>query len=355
MQGFDGLAVVEAVLGLPRVQACKPPFVPEAQPGPCPKAARRLRRLGTVARQRIAVHRPARGRQVAGYTAPQFKLPPGKQPAWDAAVRDAVSADYSSDLDAEGKQAAQAASDAFRDTLSPAQARRFDQEKAIAVRQEQWRLSSPQSQRDTPQQMREKMAESLRQLWGGKKIAIRVTPQNLDQVLGDGRFRTVHETGRTGGFNNPRNREDLEEQLFGIAPATGHLDLRPVYGYVAINGIRRQGADSALGAYGSVQVVLKDQVRARTTASNGDSMRLRNSVRPSPVDDPQHWSYWTQQQSPGQYGVDGERLMNANYAEAQIHGGVSADDIEEVVYSRQPEPEQIQALAERGIPWRIVN
>lgn len=354
VSALDGLSVIEDLLGLARVQACKPPFVPRAQPGPCPKSQKRAWNTKRLNRKAIAKPKAAAGGSKA-YTGPRFEMPAGKQAQWDSAVRDAVrskSVDPAMSQDERG--AAKQAADEFRGTLTEVQARRFDQEASIAAGQDDWRRKSPQESRDTPEQMQAKMADALKEQWGGKKIAVRITSDGLEQVLRTGRFKTVHETYKTKGFNNGKTRGELEEQAFGIDPG-GDKTKMPVYGYVAVNGVRRPSLDSALGQYGPIQVVLKDAVRGRTTASNGDSIGQRSAVRPSPVDAPEHWSYAVAGQPPGDYDIDSERLMNRSYAEAQIHGGVAAEDIDEVVFSRQPEDRVVRRLEDRGIPWRIVE
>lgn len=43
------------------------------------------------------------------------------------------------------------------------------------------------------------------------------------------------------------------------------------------------------------------------------------------------------------------------YIEAQVHGGVSTDDIEEVVFPSTPSPKLRAALEARGVPWRVIK
>lgn len=356
MSVFDVLVFVDDLLGV-RVQGCTRIKVDgRFPPGPCPKgggkkAWNRRRRLKS---QGKAVAKGTGTTGAGAYTGPSFQLPAVLRPKWDAAISRAARASAPGASQDE-RDAARDAANEFRRELTEPQLRRFDQEAEIDEVQAQWQAKSVEEERDTPEQMRAKMAGALRDLWGGKKIAVRVTAEGLENVLRTGRFKTVHETYKTQGFNNGRVRGEVEEQIFGIDPDGGEKEKRPVYGYVAVNGIRRPGADSALGQYGSVQVVLKDEVRKRTTASNGDSIGKRRTVRPSPVDAPQHWSYNVTGQPAGQYGVDGEVLMNRGYAEAQVHGGVSVDDIEEVVFPRVPEDRVQRRLNDAGVAWRIVE
>lgn len=350
MPGFDGLSVLEDLLGMTRVQGCKPPHVPRAQPGPCPlhrfRPGSKLRR----GRKRIAEAKAVAKGKPPGYSGPSFPVKdPGK---WNSAVGDAVTAAIygKGEAPAAEREAARERADTFRAGLDGAGKRRFDQLRDIGVTHAQWR--GPEEPAAASQA---KMTAALKELWDGKPVAVRVTTDALENILRTGRFKTVHETYRSGGSNNPAKRGELEEQLFGIDPKTSPKETRPVYGYVAVNGIRWQKRDSALGQYGNVQVVLKDQVRERTTASNGNSMGHRGSVMPSPVNDPQYWSWATRGQQQGQYSVDPEELAQRSYAEAQIHGGVDVGDIEEVVFAREPEDRVKRRLEEKGIPWRIVQ
>jgi hypothetical protein len=57
---------------------------------------------------------------------------------------------------------------------------------------------------------------------------------------------------------------------------------------------------------------------------------------------------------------DHERLAQPSftrtgYVEAQIHGGVSASDIAEVVFPADPSPETAAQLRDRGISWRVLR
>ena len=41
--------------------------------------------------------------------------------------------------------------------------------------------------------------------------------------------------------------------------------------------------------------------------------------------------------------------------EAQIHGGLSINDIEEIIFQTSPTMETIEKLIERGIPYRVIK
>lgn len=195
-------------------------------------------------------------------------------------------------------------------------------------------------------------AEQLREDFAGKKVAVRVTEETLDRIVADGRFKTQFETKRSGGGYVPTKRAALESMMFGL-PANADPATRPIYGYVAIEGIGPvRTSQDLLNTYGQVQVVLKDSVRSRTTASVGDS--LDRKVLPSPIDDPS-WESFNPAYHWSKYDFDYADHRAVLYPEAQVHGGVTVDDVEEVVFSVQPSEATQKALADKGISWRVLS
>ena len=150
--------------------------------------------------------------------------------------------------------------------------------------------------------------------------------------------------------------------MFGLPLDTPPQD-RPVYGYLSLGGLRaarpREGVMSDgkwqsgdfLSTYGEVQVVLKPSVRARTTASHGDS--IDNGIIPSSVDDPSWLSFGAQGRM--STGWDPPNPTDLYYTEAQIHGGVRVEDIDEVVFNSEPDAATKAALKKAGVQWRILG
>jgi hypothetical protein len=218
----------------------------------------------------------------------------------------------------------------------------------------------------TPAQYRAAVAGELKELLAGKPIAVRVRDEGaLRGILDGGRFKTQYEgVQRALGLGTEIGHRRLGEQILGI-PAGTRPERRPVYGYVAIGGVEpalsggrkipgireREGQEDVLSAYGEVQVVLKPGVRARTTVTAGDSLDEISFARPTPVDDPgaESLGFRTLESltRPG--------FTRIGYVEAQVHGGVRVDDIEEVVFPGQPAASTIAALDRRGIPWRVLT
>ncbi len=180
----------------------------------------------------------------------------------------------------------------------------------------------------------------------GKPIVVRLRPDALSSVLRDGRMKNAYETGRSGGDSGTSagyraKRARAEQIFFGIDPKAPASE-RPIYAHVAVAGVRAVPSDSGLdrlSAYGDVQIVLRDTVRPRTTASMGDS--IDDHILPSPIDAPEWYST-----AAGRFG---------RYAEAQVHGGVSTSDIAEVVFPSAPDAAMRAELKRAGIAWRVLS
>lgn len=250
------------------------------------------------------------------------------------------------------------------------QIRRAAQEKTIDEWDAMFRAEHAKGMRKEAAHKR--MAEHTKEALAGKKVAVRTTPATLGKILEDGRYRTQFETGKSGGMNDTSIRAKYEAQWFGLDEDTDPK-ARPVYGYVMVDGERPAGTGrkdrtgdetDALSQYGRVQIVLKDSVRSRTTAMVGDSLDFKHAGLPSPIDDPD-WRSFT----PAQAGVMGRVLaaqgldrdysdpsFHANaYVEAQVHGGVTVDDIDEILLPTKPPPWLRKLLENRGIQWRVVG
>lgn len=221
-------------------------------------------------------------------------------------------------------------------------------------------------------------------------ICVRVTPANLANVLNDGAYKSVFETGKSGaGAYNEKKRKGYyleqrrhaERDMFGIDDS--ETSGRPVYGYIAGRGKGLDPDNWGLEQYGSTAIVLKDSVRERTTFTTGDSldngysggaymykmpdgtMLEAGRCAPSPIDDPKAVSMFTldmkdilteiENDYPDEYshGYADPRFERGGYWEAQISGGFSLDDIKEVVFTEDPPQSTMDLLTKRGIVWRL--
>lgn len=180
----------------------------------------------------------------------------------------------------------------------------------------------------------------------GGELSVRVPLSLVQGVLRDG-AKNQFETGTSKGLYNPNRRREVERKKFGIAEETPGHD-RPIYGYLhnSEETINSYVAHSNKNAhqYGNVRIVLKDEVRNRSTFSVGDSLD-NGRLLPSYAKDPHIASANRDSMKKALYGTaDGPATFKdfadtTNYVEAQIFGGVKAKDIK-MVYL--PDPKSIK-------------
>ena len=209
-----------------------------------------------------------------------------------------------------------------------------------------------------------KLAPNLNKVRKIGKVGVAVTQTGAIDILENDRFKTQFETGESGGLYDPSLRAGYEMALFGLHPDV-EVQKRPIYGYVFTPG--QEGA-SGVSQYGETRFVLKPGVRGRTSITVGDS--LGTGAVPVPLDGPDvgaKEAYMaTSAIGDATWRLTGdmralEILQEDEYFEAQIRGGLTVDDIEEIVIARGgsrrlSEPAKadcIEQLAkERGIPVR---
>lgn len=200
-------------------------------------------------------------------------------------------------------------------------------------------------------EMQAKATRALRRAVApGKPIVVRRRSESsLRDMLTSGRMKTQFETGMSAGYADKDIRTDFEEMAFGL-PQDLPAAQRPVYGYVAPRGLEGDHGGK-VDQFGDIRVVLRPDVRSRTTVSAGDSLDRRAELTPMPIDAP---DWHAAQPAAAKYtDLGDQQFQDLTYVEAQIHGGVKTSDIEEVVFARQPEPETIAALEGAGIAWRV--
>jgi len=108
--------------------------------------------------------------------------------------------------------------------------------------------------------------------------------------------------------------------MFGV-PEDIEPHERPIYGYWS--DADGEHDKSGLEYYGGVAFMLKDDVRDRSTVTFGDS--LDSELPGSKLD---KLNIVSMEINEGLVGRD-----NFSYIEAQVHGGASIDDVEEVIIS----------------------
>lgn len=183
------------------------------------------------------------------------------------------------------------------------------------------------------------------------ELSMRRTPRSSLSILREGRFKSQFETGRSGGSLSPSSRGAAEHRMFGypapkgairdpntgmtVKPADTHAEWnavfpgekRPVYGYIKDPATDVDGAEW----YGDVRFVMKNEVRARSTFTNGDS--LGEAFSPFHFDDDN--LEWVTTSGYGSALGDKWKLGTNGYTEVQYHGGLHMSDVAEVVLPRR--------------------
>ncbi|EIV92768.1 hypothetical protein [Frankia sp. QA3] len=226
----------------------------------------------------------------------------------------------------------------------------------------------------TADQFRDGMTRHVREAFTGRNVAIRMQldQQRFERFLAAGRYRTQFEPGIETGYDSRASRRTREEQWFGYPP---DLDptRRPVYGYLDIGGPRSVGVydfeapldlRDDLSGYGTVQIILKRDVAKRSTALVGDSLGSVGFGRPTPLTAPTWESFsprleggWSAGGTAGTFDERdyiSSRFRAESYIETQIHGGVTIDDIQEVVLAGTPKQQPRAAMKRSGWNWSIL-
>ncbi len=198
-------------------------------------------------------------------------------------------------------------------------------------------------------------------------VGVRVTTNTLNGIIDAGRLKTQHEVGRSvRGEYDPAARARVERSLYGKS--------QPIYGYVFedLDHLRYRQESSRyqkrVSHYGPVTLVLKDEVKGRTTFATDDTLaeydanfrkRVAAAYGESPGDRATVPTPMTATE--GAHRAINLKTMpqlltrpsvddwNTSHGatEAQIHGAVTLDDVAKVqiswdtvshVLAKQPPP-----------------
>jgi len=206
-------------------------------------------------------------------------------------------------------------------------------------------------------------------------LRIRISPNKLQQLVEDGKYKTLHDvvaeldpdeeipSDINGGWKDNGLRRTAEDGMLGE-------DSEPVYGYIYHPELGNYMVDSShtikdsLDSYGTLDLILKEDVRQRSTFTVGDSLAINADdnlefdprLIPSRLDNPSGLSFPFKIDDKHQT-LDPDVLFQANsvaelqtYVEAQILGGVKLSDIKSVlVRDDNISNELTQQLIDAGI------
>lgn len=204
----------------------------------------------------------------------------------------------------------------------------------------------------TVEEYKDKLENKMREELDSAEIKIRVSEKALSSILKDTEIKNTFETNKSSSAYKENKlsygqyldeRDSTEKNMFGG-------DQKPIYGF-----LEKEQDKAALYTdhYGDVQIILKNNVKGRSTFGDADSLDWgENRYIPSPIGKPSAYSslYLTNSSDPlavwNEKGIDG-----LHYAEAQIFGRVTLSDIDRIHFDKQPTAKTIAKLEEKGIKW----
>ena len=207
---------------------------------------------------------------------------------------------------------------------------------------------------------REAMAaarEHLARVVRDREVSIRISSGAFANLLLDGRYKTLPETGSSLAPVPISERVDAETDIFGYPPSL-EPRLRPVYGYLAHPG--GDPAGSILDVFGrNIRIVLREGVRQRSTVTVGDSLAGRQIGAWLPAVEAASPDYALTRMCASEY-VARAGEPDGEYIEVQIHGqgrpAVTTDDIAYVEFiGKEPSALQQQMMKGRGLRWTVAE
>jgi len=225
-----------------------------------------------------------------------------------------------------------------------------------------------------PDEYREELADEYGRVMDNAQAAIRAPPGVIPDILDSGRFKNQHETGTSGGWLDSDGRREFEEGYMGVPDDRDDSEM-PVYGFASAEGAETSDEPDDLAGYGSASIRLSDEAKESATVTFGDSYSANGGMGGG--DDLSHAA--TPANDPGEESLDVgnipighdadtqlELLRGADdptdlemYNEMQFHGGVGADEIEEVKFDATadfmdpPSDEILGRLDDAGIDYEV--
>lgn len=191
-----------------------------------------------------------------------------------------------------------------------------------------------------------------------------VIPQaKLNQVLLDGRMKTVHETGQSQGASGKADEHYIDDRLLYENVAYGYNDstpvsARPVSGLMVGKGGYPMEAHAIYGGSKPAEVVLKPETKSRTTWTDGDSLNYFQAGKTTDAtifqaNTTAHKAAIYRKGTGDNYFDSKDFGYNTPF-EIQVHGGVQVSDIAKVRFFTPPSKSVIARLEKQGIPYETV-
>jgi hypothetical protein len=189
-------------------------------------------------------------------------------------------------------------------------------------------------------------------------VQVIMSASAAQKVLTSGRIKTIHDVdrpARAGGSDADYRdtRKVYENVAFGYDDSTP-VDKRPVSGLLGSGEPYSEMLD-IYGGKNPAVITLKPTIRERTTYTRDDS--LNGFETPKPLGNPtsRNWDYYAAtagvyRSATGRNYFTDRKIMAP---EAQIHGGVTIEDIAEITFYGNPSASVISTVERKGIPYKI--
>jgi len=192
-------------------------------------------------------------------------------------------------------------------------------------------------------------------------VSVFMPEESVDDLLDSGTYLTVFNLDPSlKGEDYLDHRTIYEKVAFGY---DSDLDpyTRPVSGAVLPSGKVAVDDGYLTNQYGQVQLILKDDVKSRTTYTTGDSLDFfakptqmggkfpRTVIHGNTASS----AYRYANNNDGKNYFDSKDWTRSSYVEAQVHGGVKLSDISKVILHYPEGNFDTGRLEELGIPFEI--
>jgi len=239
----------------------------------------------------------------------------------------------------------------------------------VAAHQQPYVEAAARTRGMTVAEYDEALEAKMRDLLADAKPYMRVSERSLEKIVNDGRFKSQFETGTSSGALTPSRRAALEHDLFDLPHGLAPQD-RPLYGYLGDEPLGNTDLNHYSDARGQIAVRFKDDVLDRTTFTFWDSLDIIDPP-PAATGGPRMAPSTPANPRRGAVPHDAPAFVNGGapvfqlqdvfdvddldeiwpYVEAQYHGGLTVDDIAEVVLEVD-NPTLEAFLDAHGISWR---
>lgn len=195
-------------------------------------------------------------------------------------------------------------------------------------------------------------------------VSVMMEEEVIESILDDGEIKSVFALR-----GDPKGKEYTEQRLLYERAAFGYdqntpIEMRPVSGTVFSVDNNNVAVSEFGDNYGQVQIVLKDDVKSRTTFTIGDSLdKFQRPTKyggkvPRTVDIA---SVAQNNANANRRGVDmfeATGFRSFEYVETQVHGGIKLSDINKIVF-HSPMYIDMEGTTNRlndmGIGWEVVD